>query len=137
MADFDFEHTLAWNGAEVSTLNLDHAGHVHEYGTVGTWQFECYERDHEHQAYLANLGELYARANRTDKDFYWCCDYVSSETMLQGIATGFGDSFEDCEQAFMELWPQIRKHKVCSWALPDKFHHYCKDKFTYDVGRVA
>ena len=137
MADFDFEHVLAWNGSEWSTLNLDHKGHVHEYDTIGTWQFECYERDHEHQAYLANLGELYARANRTDKDFYWCCDYVSSETMLQGIATGYGDSFEDCERAFMELWPQIRKHKSCNGSLPDKFHHYCKDKFTYDVGRVA
>lgn len=137
MADFYFEYVTAWNGREWSTLNLDHAGHVHEYDTVGTWQFECYERDHEHQAYLASLGELYAKANRTDKDFYWNCSYITSETTCEGIADGFGDSFEDCKQAFMELWPQIRKHKTCSANLPDKFHHYCKGPFVNDLGKVA
>ena len=129
--DFRFDHYAAWNGKEVSTLNLDHAGNAHDYDTVGTWQFECYERDHDYQRRLGSMGELYAKANRTDKDFYWDCSYITSETTAEGIADGYGDSFEDCERAFMELWSLIRKHKACDWTLPDKFHNYCKDPFTY------
>jgi len=136
-ADFDFEHWAAWNGKEVSTLNLDGRGGAHPYDTVGTWQFECWERDHDHQAKLAQCGELVARANRTDKDFYWDCSYVSSESHLEGIANGYGDSFEDCERAFMELWNRIRRHRTCSDRLPDDFHHYCKDEFVDGQRKVA
>ena len=125
-ANFDFDRTENWRGEPCSTLNLDHKGNAYERETAGTWEFYAYERDHEHQAMLAQMGDDIARANRTDMDYYWSVSYIVSDTLCEGIADGYGNSLHDCEMALIELWPTIRRYKTCMGALKSKvdMHHY-------------
>jgi len=135
MADFDFERGQNWKGVPSSTLNLDHDGKSYPYETVRTWEFYAFERDHEHGwkalaewVDAGHDGALYFERNRPDKGFYWTCDYNYGESVSNEVACGFADSLEECEQAFMELWPTIRKYKGFQWtAIPEELDHHVSE----------
>ena len=111
MADFDFEHGFNWKGDVCSTLNLDARGRAYEYDTVGTWEFYAYPRDTSHvNPFHPDLPE-----------FRWDCQYNDAPGHAQGIADGYCHSLEECEREFMEMWPRIRRHKVCTHNLPNDF----------------
>ena len=130
MADFDFETWTAWNGAEVVTLNLDYDGRVHDYDTVGTWQFEACERGNDGLDRLwANPWGLVAEANRADMPFAFNVSYVTSELTCEGILDGYAMSLDECKDVFVKLWSKIRRHKSCNNTLPYEWHNYCEHPF--------
>lgn len=129
-ADFAFEEWNDFRGNPVTTLNLDSKGNAKPYDTVGTWQFEAYERNAEHRDELwANPWDKVAEANRADMPYRFDVSYVVSETRAEGIMDGYATSIEECESIFMKMWGRIKRHKYCNDTLPYEWHGYCEHLF--------
>lgn len=110
----EFTHDYNWAGDWCSCTNFDRKGNVLPYDTIGSWELYAYPRN------MTYHNPMQPELSDEKYSYRWDVSFITGENTCEGIADGYADSLEACEQAFLELWSEIRKYKTCIGACNSK-----------------